>query len=123
MLPNLINVTKIARLCHEANKAYCEMLGDNSQFSWELAPKWQKESAIHGVMFHVANPDAGDDASHTNWMAEKREEGWTFGLVKNAAAKTHPCMVPFGELDPKQQYKDKLFRTIVHALNTSLPLL
>jgi len=27
----------IAKVCHEANRAYCESIGDNSQLSWEDA--------------------------------------------------------------------------------------
>ena len=49
---------KIAKVCHEANRAYCEALGDYSQTTWEKAPDWQKESAINGVQFHLDNPGA-----------------------------------------------------------------
>ena len=42
-------VATIAIICHEANKIYCESLGDNSQESWEDAPEWQRASAIDGV--------------------------------------------------------------------------
>lgn len=28
---------------------------------------------------------------------------------------THHCLVPFDRLPPEQQFKDRLFRTIVHA--------
>ena len=105
----------IARICHEANRAWCEFNGDFSQTSWDEAPDWQRTSAINGVAFHRNNPDAGDSASHDNWMREKVADGWVCGPVKDADAKTHPCIVPFGELSPAQQFKDKLFRTIVHA--------
>ena len=39
----------IAKVAHEINLAYCESIGDNSQPTWELAPDWQKSSAINGV--------------------------------------------------------------------------
>ena len=32
-----------------ANRAYCQMIGDNSQSTWEDAPEWQKQSARKGV--------------------------------------------------------------------------
>ena len=105
----------IARVCHEANRAWCEANGDFSQPNWEAAPDWQKESAMNGVAFHRANPDAGDSASHDNWMAEKVAAGWVYGEVKDPDAKTHPCIVPFGELPRHQQIKDAIFRAIVHA--------
>jgi len=107
----------VARICHEANRAWCAHNGDHSQPAWEDAPEWQRESALSGVAFHQHNPEAGDSASHDNWMAEKAEAGWVYGPEKNpdATPPTHPCMVPFDQLPPEQQFKDRLFRAIVHA--------
>lgn len=107
----------VARICHEANRAWCAYNGDHSQPAWEDAPEWQRESALSGVAFHQHNPEAGDSASHDNWMTEKAEAGWVYGPEKNpdATPPTHPCMVPFDQLPPEQQFKDRLFRTIVHA--------
>jgi hypothetical protein len=48
-------------------------------------------------------------------MREKVEGGWKYGETKDPEAKTHPCIVPFEDLPAEQQFKDKLFRTIVHA--------
>jgi hypothetical protein len=106
----------IAKVCHEANRAYCQTIGDDSQPAWEQAPDWQRSSAIDGVKFHLANPTAGDSASHENWMKEKLHGGWKYGPVKNPEAKEHHCLVPFDQLPPEQQAKDRLFRAIVHAL-------
>lgn len=108
---------KIAEICHEVNRAWCSYIGDNSQPSWAEAPQWQRDSAVAGVAFHRANPDAGDSASRDAWMAVKVAAGWVFGLEKNPDANppTHPPLVPFGELLPEHQFKDRLFRTIVHA--------
>jgi hypothetical protein len=38
-------IDQVARVCHEANRAYCQTLGDNSQPAWDDAPEWQKDSA------------------------------------------------------------------------------
>ncbi len=38
-------------------------------------------------------------------------------------AKTHPCLVPYGELPPEQKAKDELFLSIVRALAPLLMLL
>ena len=112
----MITVEQIARVCHETNKGWCEANGDNTQASWSEAPDWQRSSAINGVYFHMQNPDAGDSATHDSWMKEKVEAGWVYGEIKDPEAKTHHCIVPFEELPVEQQVKDKLFRTIVHAL-------
>lgn len=111
------HIISIARACHEANKAFCELNGDFSQSSWDDALPTIRQSAISGVEFHLANPGAGDSASHDSWMAFKIGAGYVYGPVKddNAFPPTHPCLIPFEALPPEQQFKDKLFRTIVHA--------
>lgn len=106
----------VASVCHEANRALCQAFGDYTQPPWDAAPDWQKQSAVAGVQLHQASPDLGPEASHNAWMAHKVAEGWVYGEVKDATAKTHPCLVPFAQLPPEQQAKDYVFRAIVHAL-------
>ena len=60
-------IDRIAKVCHEANRAYCEALGDHSQVPWEVAPAWQRESARMGVDFHLMG-DFGPEASHISWL-------------------------------------------------------
>ena len=110
----------IAQVAHEINKEYCLAIGDSSQLPWDEAPAWQKESAVLGVMFHVENPDAGPDASHNSWMKQKIDTGWKYGEVKDADKKEHPCIVPFEDLPMQQQFKDYLFRQVVHSLKKFL---
>lgn len=105
---------KIARMCHEVNRAYCEALGDMSQVSWDDAPEWQRESARMGVDLHLMG-DFGPEASHISWMTQKLNDGWVYGPVKDAEKKEHPCIVPFAELPLEQQAKDFIFRAIVHV--------
>lgn len=111
-----INIEAIAKVAHEANRAYCATLGDDSQPAWEDAPDWQKSSALHGARFHVENPTAPASASHTSWLAEKEATGWKYGPVKDPDKKEHPCYVPFEELSEEHKRKDFLFRAVVHAL-------
>lgn len=106
----------IARVCHEVNRAYCASLGDRSQLAWEDAPEWQRQSAIAGVAFTLANPEAKPADSHESWLAEKRRDGWRYGPVKNAETKEHPCFVPYDELPQEQRSKDYLFQAIVRVL-------
>ncbi|MGQ5628728.1 hypothetical protein ACT9N5_16845 [Edwardsiella piscicida] len=62
---------KLARKCHELNRAYCKALGDSSQLPWESAPEWVRQSAIAGVNFHIDHPEARADSSHESWMKMK----------------------------------------------------
>lgn len=109
MEPKLIS--KIAELCHNVNKAYCESIGDLSQPEWKDAPDWQKDSAINGVVFHLEN-EVSPELSHENWLIQKLEEGWVYGKEKCAVAKTHPAMKRYDELPKYQQTKDLLFSAV-----------
>lgn len=106
----------IARVCHEANAAYCLALGDTSQKHWDEAPEWQRASAVAGVEFLLANPNAGPADSHKSWLKDKIANGWTLAPVKDATAKTHPCMVEYNDLPLEQRFKDALFVRIVRTL-------
>ena len=106
---------RIAKVCHEANRAYCQALGDMSQPAWEDAPEWQRESARMGVDLHLMG-DFGPEASHVAWMRHKLNDGWKYGPEKDPEKKEHPCLVPFGALPREQQAKDFIFRAIVHAM-------
>ena len=110
------DIEAIAKVCHEANKAYCESIGDTSQKHWDDAPQWAKDSAIDGVKFHLLNPNALPSASHDNWAKMKVADGWVYGEKKDPEAKTHPCLVTFDKLPKEQQLKDHLFLTIVRTL-------
>ena len=105
----------VAKICHEANKAYCATIGDNTQPSWEDAPEWQKESAINGVRFHCLNENTTPADSHNSWLKEKTEQGWSWGEIKDAEKKEHPCFTAYENLPKSQQIKDYIFKNIVEA--------
>lgn len=115
-----MEAAKIAQICHEANRAYCETIGDTSQIPWDMAPEWQKKSAVNGVNFVIANPQAHESTNHENWLREKVADGWKYGTVKDHDKKEHPCIVPYDQLPTEQQRKDKLFRYIVLSLASAL---
>ena len=115
-----MNIEQIAQVAHELNKAYCASIGDNSQPEWADAPQWQKDSAIMGVQFHIHNPDAGPDASHNSWLAQKAADGWAYGPVKDPENKLHPCFVAYADLPTEQKAKDYIFRQTVHSLKSQL---
>lgn len=105
-----------ARTAHEVNRAYCAGLGDSSQLPWEDAAQWQRDSAIAGAMAIADNPNTTPEQSHKGWLRVKVSEGWVYGPVKDATAKTHPCMVPYADLPPEQRAKDTLFSTVVRGV-------
>lgn len=113
------DIIEIARVCHAANKSLCECMGDYTQDSWDKAEQWQRDSAIKGVAFALANPDATPADQHNAWIDDKLTNGWRYGPVKdaNALPPTHPCMMPYEKLPIEQRMKDHAFRAIVWAMS------
>lgn len=110
----------VARACHEVNRSYCDLIGDYSQVAWADAPQWQRDSAINGVA--LAAKGATPEELHESWSDQKRADGWAWGPVKDAEAKTHPCLVPYAELPAEQKVKDLLFHDVAYSLLAFLPV-
>jgi hypothetical protein len=111
-----MTATDVARICNEANRAYCLTLGDPIPATWDDAPAWQRESALLGVIYHLANPNSKPSDGHESWLREKVATGWKFGPVKDPEKKEHPCMVAYDYLPKAQKAKDALFLGICRAL-------
>lgn len=111
-----MHLEQIAKVCHEANRAYCESMGDLSQPLWEHAPSWQRDSAVAGVMAIKQNPGMTPEQGHERWMEIKQEQGWKWGPEKNSDRKEHPCMVPYDQLPEHQRLKDHLFQAVAGIL-------
>lgn len=110
----LPTIEQIARVCHEANRAWCVIHGDTSQSEWDVAEPWQRQSAIEGVA--VALGGATPEQQHAAWCEAKTLAGWVHGDVKNSTVRTHPCLVAYADLPAEQREKDHLFVAIVSAL-------
>ena len=68
-------------------------------------------SQFLGVIEMMCGPDrkSSPEELHDDWVRAYEEMGWTFGPVRDRDAKTHPDMVPFGDLDPRERDKDAVF--------------
>lgn len=112
-----MEIAAIARVCHEANRAIQLETGDPViSPPWDDAPQWQRDSAVNGVESALAG--ARPARLHELWCEEKYADGWVYGEVKDAEAKTHPCLVKYHELPASQKAKDRLFVSIVNALGS-----
>lgn len=113
-------INKVAKACHEVNRAFCQAHGDNSQVKWEDAPGWQRRSAFMGVRFKLENPDVTPEDMHNSWLEQKEKDGWVYGDVKDVEKKTHPAMVPYKELPADQKAKDILFSAVVESFRAEV---
>ncbi len=112
---------RTARLCHSANRAYCDIIGD------PVAPAWDDldKDVRHGVMSAVrfiqdCNLDVSPEYLHERWMNDRKKNGWVFGAKLGRKAKTHPNLIAFRELPESQRIKDILFLNIVKAMTPSV---
>lgn len=105
----------IARVCHEANRAYCCVLGEY-QPAWDDAPKYMRDSTISGVLFNLNHPGVSARDAHEEWMRYMKLNGWKYGEEKKSEIKEHPCLVPYEDLPEEQRKKDAIFIAVIHAL-------
>ena len=110
-------IDAIARVTHEANRAYCRTIGDESHQSWDETPDFIRESARAGVRAKLENRVRSPEESHQAWMSYKLAEGWHYGPTKDLELRTHPSLVPYHELPLSERRKDALFGVIVLALS------
>lgn len=108
-------VDRIARVCHEANRAWRRAIGEEPGPGWDEAPLEQRVSCRDGVLYALSGVRT-PRAQHEAWLAERRAQGWTYGPVKDPDAKRHPCLVDYDELPENQRIKDYLFLGIVNAV-------
>jgi hypothetical protein len=111
-----MTIEQVAQVAHEVNKAYCSAIGDDTQVEWDVAPKWQKDSAIDGVRFHLENPHISPEQAHGEWARHKRTEGWSYGPEKDVFKKEHPNLADYKDLSVEQKAKDYFFRQLVRSL-------
>ncbi|MBR6022153.1 MAG: Ryanodine receptor Ryr [Kiritimatiellae bacterium] len=44
---------------------------------------------------------------HDTWARARLDAGWTWGPVRDDAAKTHPCLVPYADLPESEKDYDR----------------
>jgi hypothetical protein len=78
-------------------------------------PWHQRDEAFRAQFLDVIAMMSGPDRKgspeelHTDWVRAYEAMGWIYGEVRDREAKTHPDMVAFDELEPREQAKDAVF--------------
>ena len=44
---------------------------------------------------------------HDTWSAGRLADGWTYGPELDPVRRTHPCLVPYGELPEREKVYDR----------------
>lgn len=115
----MTDVAEIGRVVHEVHRVV-QMNQNNPTIA--VSPPWddfdQESRAL--VISRVKGVQAGvsPEQSHEDWCVFKLTHGWTLGPVKDGDLKQHPSLVPYAELPPDRQMKDRLFAAIVKVLST-----
>lgn len=106
----------IARVVHEANRAYSQTIFDYSSRPWaDTAPEIMN-STITGVEFLLRNPDVSPSLIHEHWVSERKKNGWKWGPRENLETKEHPNMMDYDRLSPEEQVKDRIFIAVIKAI-------
>lgn len=109
-----VQITAAARAAHEANRAYCIAIGDNSQQSWGETSQDNRDASVALVRRTVDG--LTPEQEHEGWCKVKREQGWQYGPARDNEKKLHPCLVPYAELPPAQRAKDALLGGVVRTM-------
>lgn len=103
------------RVVHAANAELQAIQNDPVPSQpWDHEPQEIRDNVILGV--RNARNGMTPEEHHEAWRRDKIRQGWTYGPSKDNQAKTHPCLVPFGQLPFDQRVKNVLFIAIVRAM-------
>lgn len=107
---------RIARVTHEAVRAWQTANGQKPAPAWARAPAWMKTSTLEAVYWNTGKDQPTPAARHRQWMQEKLQAGWKLGKRKDARLKTHPLMVPYSQLPEVERRKDALVSAVIASL-------
>ena len=89
---------RLAELVHEVNRLITEAIGDTPQPHGADAPQRKRDDTLNLIRHTLANPTKTPEDDHVEWLHAKAAAGWSYGPVKDEAARTHPSMVPYAQL-------------------------
>lgn len=112
-----MNAYEVARIAHEVNRAvqkYEQEVLERTNVG--INASWEEFSGKQGTISAIIS-SIGDEKTpeerHEAWLKAKKEEGYSFGKVKDEVKKEHPCFLPYEQLDDVSKLKDYLFNAVV----------
>lgn len=69
------------------------------------------QSQFLDVIDQQCGPDrkSSPEELHDDWVVAYEKMGWVYGEIRDPAARTHPDMVLFDQLEQREQDKDAVF--------------
>lgn len=117
-------IEKVAHVAYELNRTLRRIEGQKDLGAWKDKSALEKEPLIQVVTSmarHNRFPMHGNPREqHDNWVYSKLSNGWKYGPVEDAVAKTHPNMRPWDALSPMEQLKDVIFGETIAFLGNQL---
>jgi hypothetical protein len=110
---------EIALLCHEANRAYCRVIGDPIQRPWHELETEHRDDLTGAVTFVLEHPLVAAVDLHERWRSVRTAQGWTWGPRVDFLERRHPGLVDYHLLPDAQARKLELFIGIVSALRAA----
>lgn len=109
-----MNVTQVARIAHEVNRAFCASIGGGAGLAWDKASASDREAAMMSVTA-LSRGFSTPEHIHEAWVREMSLNGWTHGPVVDVQAKTHPNLTDYAALPRDIQTRDALFVAVVRG--------
>ncbi len=106
----------ISRTVHEALRGWAAAHGQHDIPGWDEAEDWMHVSTRESVRHALEHGGADGRSQHDQWLFQKTRDGWRHGPVKDAAARTHPLMIPYDQLPDWERRKDALINALARAL-------
>jgi hypothetical protein len=104
---------RLAAAAYEINRAYCDFMSMAPLVPWDDASEAIRRGYMLGVEGILYGTVKSPEEQHAAWMNTRLADGWSWAAKKDDVKKTHPCLVPYGELPQEQRVKDTLFRAAV----------
>lgn len=111
-----MDVESVARVAHEAVRAYQRQLGENPAPPWDESPSWLRTSVREGV--DLARAGASPAEVHAVWAASRLLDGCRHGPVRSVEQRTDPWLVGYEELSASQRAASALLTAVVTTLGT-----
>ncbi len=111
---------RVARVTHEAVRAWQAANNQPAAPPWSRAPAWMKAATLEAVHWNTSGEPSTPASRHRQWMNEKKKAGWNYGRTKDAKKKTHPLMVAYAKLPEVERRKDALVSAVIESLTAKI---